>query len=241
MKYSLLFVFSFFILTYCKEKTPVADKTADNAAVAPEGDGLKKHLIAAENWGPQFSSLGVFLKFSDTQYTIDVQGPGGRKCSGAYSTAGQAVQLEAGKDEFGETSDQCIKQSCRIVPTPNSLYATEALGCGNQMYYNTSKRQPKDKAVKIDGHDAVLLDGASANTTDAVVFRAGPSKTSGAIKCTSADGKNRIEYFNLVARTRDKFQVDKWNNYWYYVYAQETDMSGCDKSYGWLFGEFVKP
>ena len=37
---------------------------------------------------------------------------------GDAPAGGQAVQLEAGKDEFGEASDQCIKQSCRIVPTP---------------------------------------------------------------------------------------------------------------------------
>ena len=56
--------------------------------------------------------------------------------------------------------------------------------------------------------------------------------------------------FTVYARTKEKAKVDKWENYWYYVYnnyspegsidPQTNEALGCLAPAGWVFGEFVK-
>lgn len=145
---------------------------------------------------------------------------------------------------------------CTLVRTEESLQYAELLTCqsvvgGNKVdFYDTGARVKAGAEKMVDGIAVLYLPSLKKPTTTLVVRKA-PSKSSEALSWYSQkkDGtveerKNlrRREKVTVLARTREKLQVDKWNNYWYYVEIDAVNAMGNVplSERGWVFGEFLK-
>jgi|JI10StandDraft_1071094.scaffolds.fasta_scaffold539591_2 hypothetical protein len=239
MKNILLIIAAAATLAACKETASPASNqpTATTQATGTlQGSALKKHLIlTGEMRAPQNDSPEV-LSLQDDQYDWGVDGPGGKRCTGKYSIVDQKIILEEAK-EGGVVL--CNKEICQFILTPDSVYATEAIQCGKTVYYGAKNAPPKGKDVKIAGKEAVSMGKVGASTTTKVVIRSAPSKTSQAIACSGQVPE--ILDLTVLARTKEKVQVDKWNNYWYYVLVHGNEMTfECGTGPAWIFGEFVR-
>lgn len=145
---------------------------------------------------------------------------------------------------------------CTLLRTEESLRFTELLSCvpvagGNQMVFFDTTAEVKAGAERTVDGIAVIYAPAFKKPTTTVIVRKAPSKSSEALSWNSRkqDGtveerKNlrKGEKITVLARTREKLQVDKWNNYWYYVDIDAIDAMGNVplSERGWVFGEFLK-
>lgn len=242
MKLILGFIAAAATLIACKEtpssapNQPSASTVTTQAAGTLQGPALQKHLIQTGEMTATMKGSPEVLSFKENQYDWAVDGPGGKRCTGKYSIVDQKIILEEAKE--GD-SIACDKETCQLIVTPDSVYATEGVQCGKTVYYSAKNTPPKGKEVKIAGKEAVLMGKVGASTTTKVVIRSSPSKASQAIACSG----NVPEILNLtvLARSKEKVQVDKWNNYWYYVLVHGNEMTfECGNEPAWVFGEFVR-
>ncbi len=145
---------------------------------------------------------------------------------------------------------------CTLLRTEESLQYAELLSCqpvagGNKVdFYDTGALVKTGAERMVDGI-AVIYSPAFKKPTTTLIVRKAPSKSSEALSWNSQkkDGtveerKNlrKGEKVTVLARTREKLQVDKWNNYWYYVEIDAVDAMGNVplSERGWVFGEFLK-
>jgi len=145
---------------------------------------------------------------------------------------------------------------CVLQNSEKSLRYTEELVCapgggGNAIgFFNTNARAKMGAERMLDGVAVIYTPGTKKPTTTVIVRKA-PSKSSEAlnwysqIKDGSVEERKNLrkgEKITVLARTREKLQVDKWNNYWYYVDIDATNAMGNVplSERGWVFGEFLK-
>lgn len=145
---------------------------------------------------------------------------------------------------------------CTLLRTEKALQYTDLLSCmpvvgGNAVEFYDTNAEVKAGAERMVDGIAVIYTPAFKKPTTTVIVRKAPSKSSEALSWYSRkkDGtveerKNlrKGEKISVLARTREKLQVDKWNNYWYYVDIDAIDAMGNVplSERGWVFGEFLK-
>ncbi len=108
----------------------------------------------------------------------------------------------------------------------------------------------KDSVVKEglpvtkDGVEVVTTGGKTGLVTKNAKIRSMPDVKSEFIYIGVDLGYEGLAYcpagkeLKILARTKNKLQVEKWNNYWYY--AELTSAGEFGARYGWIYGEFVK-
>ncbi len=215
-------------------------------SAAPEGEALKAHLQKQ-----QFVSApdgnNSEIKFEGDKIEMQVFGPGGIACSGTFSVSGKTIQI---KLSAAQANNECAinTDKCTFLKTPDSPVAIEALRCGKDLFFNQNKAPQPGKTIQIDGTAAIISKPVKSELTTAAVFRKKPAKSGAAIKCqfVTADMSGTAKPglppgFTVYARTKEKVKVDKWENYWYYVFSPSYDTQICDSPFGWVFAEFVRP
>lgn len=106
----------------------------------------------------------------------------------------------------------------------------------------------KDTPRKIQGIDTLsILKNGTVN--DTAYIRSAPNVSAKPLNCVirmpESTGKSEYEgqviakgrEMLVIARTKAKFKVQKWENYWYFVEA--NPYGGKDCGPGWMFGEFI--
>jgi len=146
---------------------------------------------------------------------------------------------------------------CKMVETPKSYYALRALHCWKpfentndepSILWDMELKHPKNTLFTINNIETILLNGKLAILKDNTKLRVGPGKEYESFSfivefqycCSDSETKKftsipKDQEIYVIARTKTKSKVEKWNNYWYYikVYLGNKDYEG------WLFGEFV--
>jgi hypothetical protein len=182
---------------------------------------------------------------------------------GKYSIKSDTAYLEPNICKSGKTDKNNIpcgetlgRAECRSADNPDSLYHSKFIECTsldnkNVLGLNSSKILFPLSAYKVKsgeervykGVPVIVLTGSSGTTTGNVKIRKSPSIKSESLKYTDKlylDPESKTYDFvpkdtlvNIIARTKNKFPVDKWNNYWYLISAgMSTEV--------WMFGEFIK-
>ncbi|QUH28910.1 hypothetical protein [Vallitalea guaymasensis] len=96
----------------------------------------------------------------------------------------------------------------------------------------------------IDGYE-VITKSESVIATSNVKFRKKPDINAKSIKHSLYDEEHgTVDFFikdtclNVIGHTKDKFQVNGKENYWYYI----SERGPYDETYeGWAFGEYLEP
>lgn len=203
------------------------------------GNDLESYLLEGK-FGPELASPdtatsapGSYISFTSTgtnNYEI-IGWPGGVEATGTYKIKGKKVVLEGGK-------------TCVLNQKSRSLVVTDELKCGSTIYYNVRTRRPEGDEVTIRGQKSVLMGAKDGKLTTAAVYRVKPSIKAASIVCDheGAVGSRSplVNGFTVIARTKDKVKVNKWENYWYYVSVPDDESRSCRASTGWVFAEFVE-
>jgi len=120
------------------------------------------------------------------------------------------------------------------------------------MLWDTSSAAKEGKSVSIQGIDAVTMGVKKAVVTAPLKMREKPDQKGKEINITCEhccdDDVPKVlkslpkgQELLVLARTRDKRTVGKWNNYWYYVeFRYDMDIYVCKTQRAWVYGEFVK-
>jgi hypothetical protein len=182
---------------------------------------------------------------------------------GKYNIKNNTVYLEPNvckehkDDKDSIPCDRTLgKAECTIINDGKSLYYIKFLKCissvnKNVLGFNSSdvsfpmpefKVKSGEERVYKDVKVIVLTD-SNGTTTSNVKIRKSPNINSESIKYTDKiyfDPTSKTYDFvpkdtqvNIIARTKDKVRVDKWNNYWYLINVGITDEV-------WMYGEFIK-
>jgi hypothetical protein len=195
------------------------------------------------------TDMGFYMHLDFTAGKYQIAHIQGIDDSGDYSVRGnKIILLSSSTDQRGKRNST----TCTVVWDSKSIAYAEELNCGGtNRYFLESSKRPEGSEVMIDGVPAVVFNKSGAQLTTKVVFRKKPSKKGTPLRC--ADGSSPLPKgmsFTIYARTKEKVRVDKWENYWYYVYNEyspegsrdpETNRAlGCEAPPGWVFGEFVQ-
>lgn len=198
---------------------------------------------------------GYALKFNkDLTYQISFAGEGYLSLTGKYIVSGQEVILDNPKDNNGQNETiaaEHVLKKC-VLQNIEDLYYLEALSCSSgKKFYNTTKKVPSGTERKVGNIDVLTMNRVEAITTDNVMIRENPDTQAKSIGVLQQVSGAQMEFkhqeylhsnypMNIIARTKNKEKVQKWENYWYYVALYEETMGYPASVTGWVFGEFVK-
>ncbi|MCU0849326.1 MAG: hypothetical protein MUD12_15700 [Spirochaetes bacterium] len=182
---------------------------------------------------------------------------------GKYNIKNNKVYLEAGVcKEFKENRDNmpCDETfgsgECTVINDNESLFFTKFLKCISynknvsgfkslEIIFPMPEFKVKPGEERVHGEiKVIVLIGSTGVTTSNVKIRQSPGINSESIKYI--DGINFINQtaktydfvpkgkkITIIARTKEKDKVEKWNNYWYLISVGENN--GV-----WIYGEFIK-
>ncbi|PJZ75285.1 hypothetical protein [Leptospira neocaledonica] len=145
---------------------------------------------------------------------------------------------------------------CEVGGSDAKFLGEKRLICSNKnnqkqtVLYSLDHRDRIGKRVVIEHVDGIMMGGRKAVTTDAVRFRDEPSINSKIINvnlttesCCSDSVEKKYTSLQkdwnvvVIARTKEKEKIEKWENYWYYIAVYQSEFS---QVYGWVFGQFIK-
>jgi len=249
------------VLTFCKNPitTPVnrVDPTHNESIAKVSVDTL----VNGE-WVEDVRIVNQYLRFrknGEFRHKISFEGCGGS--NGRFRIEEQTIFFSDIQEIEGCTPWFSEKTTCQIVNTPNDIYFKEVLRCqanGAKQWpldfqlLNKKKPQKIGTTILLSGQSSLILDQKIVKISENAVFRQEPSVNASranyreSIDCDKGitDQKSYLpkgQKIKLLARTRDKATVQKWQNYWYYVCPITCDVymgEGCFFS-GWVYGEFI--
>ena len=204
---------------------------------------------------------GKMAIVGDNTVEVGFWGPGGQTMEASYTVQGDSLKYTITKARYMQEKDNGKKGVCKIVKLKDNPYFQEELNCTGVIgtYLNSSGNDDvpkvfrtflsKDTARKIQGNDtlSILKEGT---VNDTAYLRSAPNASAKPLDCTIYDqsGKGhksqvipKDRKLLVIAKTKTKFKVQKWENHWYFVDAGGP--SGYDSvnncGPGWVFGEFV--
>jgi hypothetical protein len=200
-------------------------------------------FLAGTKWGPEhqggkhvnFKAGGVYDGWED-----HIQS--GEPVKGTYIIAGGTLSL---------VSDANAPYLAGGVPgeDPLSLRYTRYLQFGGGVkLWDLNSRGPAGRSISIGGVKAVTMAMRKGEITKNAKFRTGPSPTAKEMsferfKESGEMDTEKIAFLPaktpivILARTERKVRVQQWENYWFYVEAEEP----IDQwKQGWVFAEFIK-
>jgi hypothetical protein len=224
------------------------------------GPSLTPEYLASGTWGPE-NRVGIKVKFTkDKKFEANIDyGQSYSTGKGTYVIKGGKItltidkipadkQLEGMELRDGQLSDGILiydekspkYKECLVFKEGESLYRK-----GEVKIWNYNSLIKKGTAFTIQGKEVTGMGAKEGSTTVIVKVREEPSVNAKEIHYTYEDameppvtvkslekGKGLI----VLARTKDKDKVGKWNNYWYYVEFETY----IDYMRGWVYGEFVQ-
>ncbi|HPS56789.1 MAG TPA: hypothetical protein PK514_01670 [Spirochaetota bacterium] len=112
--------------------------------------------------------------------------------------------------------------------------------------WDTGSAVKEGESISIQGIDAVTMGVKEAVVTTILKMRETPDPNGKEIQITYVDSDDiapaivvkalpKGQRLLVLARTKEKSNVGKWNNYWYYV---EFELYETRRA--WVYGEFVK-
>ena len=136
-----------------------------------------------------------------------------------------------------------IKTKCKLTTLKDSVMFQYCIQCENKKLLSRSDLLLKEGEQRIVDNIKVLTLGyKNAVAIDNVKIREKPSIESRSYKYQNGLYDKPKEFvpkgssFSVLARTIDKYKINNWENYWYYV-----DIGGRynEKGWVWMFGEFI--
>lgn len=180
---------------------------------------------------------------------------------GTYEFRKDIIQLKAEVCKSSSESDDQINcketlgnAKVELLATSTSLYYSEYLVVTSDDNHNLlttgednnsfsigvpGKELPEGTVRMVNGVKVITMGLQTGKTTSEVKIRNSPSTKGEVLKYWPGIYEEDMKavpidtYVTVIARTENKEQVQKWNNYWYLI-----NVGGNTEV--WMFGEFVK-
>lgn len=231
---SAVFIFSLFMTGTVYSK--------DEVKLTPE-------FLASNNWDLE-NGCDIEIKFTgDGRFTI-IQRCGNSaetdyiNISGGFKINGDKITLTVeSAEEMSEIKKGKSLQG--VLVKKNNLKYRWCLDFKDFTIWNINILTAAGDAASINGIAAVTMGVKTASTTTVIKVREAPGASAKEINFECGDNDETIKSLGkgksltVLARTKDKDKVGKWNNYWYYVEYKKCEFDD-GFSRGWVFGEFVK-
>ncbi len=257
-----------FVMSCSKSKTDYS-KLVQNYKNLSDKD-IKEKLFAG-NWDT--GVLGVnydVITFKANSYGYESIGwEEITSSNGTYYLKNKMIYLNE-KHKKSKKSHETIyanwkNVTCKIKPVPESLFYFEQLVCrgkenGEKLhvsFWNRNVLAHAKKEITIDGIKSITISPSIYKVIDAVKIRSKPSVKSKVLSYSELKGKNSTELKTykyipkgkeivVLAKTRKKYKIGKWSNYWYYItkfkwFSPDRGFpSPIFKKKAWVYGEFVQ-
>lgn len=197
------------------------------------------------------SGLGWSLAVSGTQMSYVFSGEGCPvSMNGTYRIEEKTMHYTL----TGENSSNCpsidmkkLKGKCTFQVLKDHPDFEKKLKCTGTINADLYKDHPKEGTLrKIDGIDVAMMGHHKGIIKEEAFIRSAPNTGAKPSLCRlGADiGKEKPRQtlppkhtVTVMRRTKTKVKVQNWENYWYYVNAEDDWYSSCK---GWVFAEFIK-
>ncbi len=210
--------------------------------------------------------LGISAEIGEKSLEAGFWGPGGSRFEASYVIKGDSLHYTVSSgDYYDEKKNKYLdgtgkKGVCKIEKVSDSIYFQERLKCTGQIgEYIDRKHLDSAGGIfrkllsegtprKIQGIEALsILKKGKVN--DTAYLRSAPNVSSKPLNCvirlSESTGKPEYEgqviakgrEMFVLARTKTKFKVQKWENFWYYVESNPSLGKECGP--GWMYGEFI--
>ena len=212
------------------------------------------HLFSG-TWGPE-NLIGMKIKFTrEGKFESEINfGQAGTEASGSYAITKGKLNLSIEKSEPERSIAGIILKNGTLINDPSSpkyrqyisfkgkeleqLYIKDELKIWN---YNTLVKE--GELLKITGRDAIAMGAIEGATTAVLKMRELPASNAKEVHYTYDDidqtytvkALPKDTKLVILARTKDRDKVGKYNNYWYYVEFERY----FDYMRAWVYGEFV--
>jgi len=217
---------------------------------------MNKNKLISQNWQFQENGLSgrtnTLVKFTENNEITSPfrYGEDLTYATGNYEIQGDNItlnyELRSGH-ECGTPTAPCSKIilkkiNCKYKVLENSIYRGY-IECDNKVVLTSfGELYPDGKSIQINDIKAISMGLKEYVATTELNIRTEPDIGSKKLKYIDMwtgtfDFLPKNRKFTVLARTREKDNVDKLNNYWYYV-----DLDECvETRWAWVYGEFIKP
>jgi hypothetical protein len=219
------------------------------AGAAEEKPKLSPEYVSAHQWGEE-GVYGVNIKFA----------PGGTFMATDRYSAQNESTVEGTYKIKGDTLVLTITHTTglRFKNIKKGLFSVDPTSVRYLYYFqfeeariwNKDSQRPAAIDMIFDGVTVVTMGAVKGKTTDNVKLRVKPDPSAAeinyiAIEPSPVDPMGttvekpfmpRNTAVTVLARTKEKMKVGKWENYWYYVeYLESWDYM----KRAWLYGQFL--
>ncbi len=212
-------------------------------------NSFSKKLIG--QWVPEYYTDGWVIEFKNYEnYEEYFNGEGCGGYKGKYFVDDKnRIKLQPNPNESCVNKKRLKENLCTLQTSPKSLYSDWKIICGNSEYYSVKDQKKDGTILYINSIKTIALNPNGYFTKDNVAFREGPGINFKSISCGVEVAAYNVRmnslpeksYVFVIARTTEKFKVKESENYWYYVKPYTGwHSSGCDKKFGWIFGEYLE-
>lgn len=226
--------------TRCEKKQPQSP--------TPEASPVSAADIVGKSWVPTGAGGYVELSFTEKTAKFELNFEGQACGLADYKITAQGIEIGKTRrcpvEDFVGLREQ-EAQTCKYVTDPKAIQHTILLKCKNETFGRADSLVKTGTKIQHEGLDLVSEGWVAAETVTPAKFRSRPDKGAPTIAYDPGNGiegsKPKTDVIpagatiRLIARTPEKFKVEKWENYWYLV-----EIYGLENYRGWVFGELLK-
>lgn len=223
---------------------------------------LTPEYLASQTWGPE-NIFGIKVKFTkDKKFEMHIEyGQSYSEGKGTYVIRDGKITLTIDKIPADQQVDGMmlkegeLRDGVLIYDEKSPKYKwclSFKKDAGKSLYldgeikiWNHDSLIKEGTAFSMEGKEIIAMGAKDGATTAVVKIRETPSATGKEIHYTYEDAMEppvtvkaleKGKHLIVLARTKDKDKVGKYNNYWYYVEFETY----IDYRRGWVYGEFVQ-
>ncbi len=218
---------------------------------------LTAEYLISGSWGPE-NWLGMKIKFgSDGKFESSIDyGQTGTDLSGSYTVTNGKLTLKIENSNLDKSIIGLVIKDGKPGYDPASLKYRNYISFTDKeierLYikgrdlriWDHNSLIKEGEPVRVHSIDAIAMSARKGVNTSVLKMREAPSQNSRELQYTYEDIDKTYTVkalpvntaLTILARTKEKEKIGKWNNYWYYV-EFETYL---DYMRAWVYGEFVK-
>ncbi|MDH4262085.1 MAG: hypothetical protein OEV78_03465 [Spirochaetia bacterium] len=202
------------------------------------------------------------IKFNDDGFIFKYSGEGipYGEITGKYEIIKNSIKLQPEHFQTGGHQGRNLPEdikyiknlisieTCRIESPQSAVEFKDILQCTHSSFWDHKNLVFKNTDRVINETNSITTGKRKADVTTSVYVRSKPDVSSKPLNCSwnltskgiiSPDDIKYSEIY-VFARTKNKINIQSWENYWYYVQINKLGLADCMRIKGWIYGEFIK-